>query len=63
MLGAKVLSFACSSPVGGMHFGVSGLLLLEVLTPLIDRLPPWAQAGTGPHAPDKRARIAGRVSA
>ena len=28
LLGAKVLSFACSSPAGGMLFGVSGLLLL-----------------------------------
>ena len=27
-VGAKVLSFACSSPVGSMPFGVSGLLLL-----------------------------------
>ena len=26
--GANILSFACSSPVGGMLFGVSGLLLL-----------------------------------
>ena len=28
---AQVLSFACSSPVGGMLFGVSGLLLLGII--------------------------------
>ena len=27
-----VLSFACSSPAGGMHLGVSGLLLLLLFT-------------------------------
>ena len=27
VLGAQVLSFACSSPVGGTLFGVSGILL------------------------------------
>ena len=31
MLGAEVFSFACTSPVGGMLFGVSGLLLLLLL--------------------------------
>ena len=28
LLGAEAVSFACSSPVGGTLFGVSGLLLL-----------------------------------
>ena len=31
LLGALVLSFACSSPFGGMLFGVSGLLLVLLL--------------------------------
>ena len=33
MLGAYVLIFACSSPVGGMLFGVSGLLINIIVMP------------------------------
>ena len=40
LLGALVLSFACSSPAGGMLFGVCGLLLLLFLfIPLLLLLP------------------------
>ena len=38
LLGALVLSFACSSPAGGMLFGVSGLLLLLLLLFTVDEI-------------------------